>query len=136
MRAIKIDVVLKEIFEIDIDPGLDFLYAKLDCRTIDIVAVNESIDLVLDDEGLIRNTVIGAFELKGMPQAYAGHGLLVGNVMTEQGLEMADLPAEATLENVKALVDFVELDRLPKPGFTITAHDAFPDDPSAPETEE
>ncbi|MFZ7947242.1 MULTISPECIES: hypothetical protein [Bacillaceae] len=79
---------------------LTFFCKSIDCSTIDILAYNPTIDLILDDEGLFvsGNPV---FEFPNGLQV-VGSFLVGRQVMTEEGIETVGFPSrEALLEQIQ-----------------------------------
>ena len=117
MKAFKIDVVTKEIIEIDCPKGIQSIYEVLQCDTFACVfpaLMPDGFTLYVDDEGLYRKPPLGAFSIKGFAQVLSGHGFVVG---TDEEGESADAPI--TLEELKAKVRFEDTHYLPELGFHI-----------------
>lgn len=112
MRGIKIDVESKSIYEVDVpsEGTLDAMYKLLGCQTVDALSLFEKETLWLDDEGLLREPILGAFRLAG--RAYAGHGLILGT-----DSEGDSVNATTSVAAVYALADFVDTSELPEPSF-------------------
>jgi hypothetical protein len=115
MKAIKIDVVKKDVYEVDVTTNIATFYKHLECDDFNQVGrrLPNGDCLIVDGEGLLK-PAIGAFEFGTYPNALAGHGLLFG---TDAGGETVGV--KSTIEFVKAAVRFVDPARLPEPGFTI-----------------
>lgn len=117
MKVIKIDVVKKEIYEIDFTPGLPSIYKELDCETFDVVypsTLSGKDCVYVDDEGLFRDPPLGAFYIRGNEQVLSGHGLVVGT-----GSAGETVSPKTSLDKIKELVRFEDPHYLPEPGFTI-----------------
>lgn len=116
IRAIKIDVVAQDVYEINITKGLQGLYGGLglDCKMIELGmrlssksenAVEDS--LYIDEEGYIRGDehIKGGFEFEheryGRSNIFANNGLIVG-------LDSEGDSCDATqfLDEIKARVTF------------------------------
>lgn len=113
MRAIKIDVVEKRIYEVEIDGSLKSMQQAVGCSTITGIRLGPSDYLWIDDEGLLKKEKLGAFKIDYYPDALSGHGLLLGvnrageNVDTHYSIE------EATDD-----FHFVDISELPEPVIT------------------
>lgn len=119
MKALHINVITKEITEIDLEKGLQPLYKALECDTFAAVVPRgfpAGDCLYIDDEGLLKEP-IGAFTVKGFPQVLSGHGLVVG---TDEDGDSADV--KLTLDELKEIAEFTSVDQLPEPGFTFISH--------------
>ena len=106
MRAIYINVRDKEITEIELEKGIDAIYEKLECTVFTCPLIDTKGDsLYVDDEGLLNDNSPGSFFHLGYPtQPLFGHGLIIG---TDDEGESTD--AKVSLENVKALISFIDL---------------------------
>lgn len=112
MRAIKIDVLKKEVYEVQIKGDCPSLYKQLDCETITGVRISKTEMLYVDDEGLRRRPLLGAFRINGYPQALPGHGVIVGLRGPDE------VSSGLHVEAVRANVQFVDISELPAPVFT------------------
>ena len=75
MKAILIDVHNKDIKEIDYDGNIKNLYKFVDCQLFDIVNIDDSNHIFVDDEGLfVANQLYFSYNDK----ALAGNGLILG----------------------------------------------------------
>lgn len=113
MRAIKIDVVKKEIYEVEIKGDCPSFYETLDCESITGVRLSKVEYLYVDDEGLHRRPLLGAFRVNGYPQALPGHGIIVGLSGPQE------VSSKLDIEDVRANVQFVDVSELPAPVMTI-----------------
>lgn len=111
MRAIKIDVEIKEIYEVEISNDIDDIYRHLKCDTFDCVSINDNNTLYLDDEGLLKEP-LGIFSIG--EYVYSGNGLIIG--LNNQG---ASIDCDLSLSTVDKMIDFDQFKTLPTPGFTI-----------------
>ncbi len=111
MRAIKIDVVKKDVYEVDVNNSLEAIYQQLECDCFTTVAINfrNSDSLLVDDEGLLHEP-LGAFIIGTYPQPLSGHGLIQG-----VGEEGETIPAKSKLDYIKSIVVFVDPSKLPEP---------------------
>lgn len=105
MKAIKIDVVKKQVYYIDMDEGIESLHKELECETFTVPYILENDDaLYVDDEGLLvtPDALKGAFAIKGSNQPYFGHGILEG---TNDNGESIDV--KSSLEEIQEKVVFL-----------------------------
>lgn len=111
MRAIKIDVIKREVYEVELEDSLEAIYHHLECSCFCQVgtAFGEGDVLWVDDNGLLHEP-LGAFVIGWYPQALSGHGLVVG-----LGAEGTTVDANTALGMIKAMVTFVDTDLLPQP---------------------
>ena len=61
MKAIKIDAEYQDVYEIEMEGGLQSYYDAIGCNTIERVAFSDDHDLVIDEEGLINGTTKGFY---------------------------------------------------------------------------
>lgn len=119
MKAIKIDVVKKEVTEIEINGDIKSMYEALECDFIEgITLIEREEKLWIDEEGLLRDEPLGAFRMLGYPQVLSGHGLVLG--ITSSGENRGTW---LEVDQIKRLVEFVGLDEIPEPSFTVTTFD-------------
>ena len=107
MRGILIDPKTRTITETDAYNG-DYrsIYPIIGCDRFDIVHINASETVYVDDEGLINGNAAmnGFFYLIGdHPTALAGKGLILG--ADDEG---GTVPSRLALDEVKAMVRFGE----------------------------
>jgi hypothetical protein len=110
MRAIKIDVVNRQVTEVDISKksNLQSIYKALNVSLIELVRtdISDKTSLYIDEEG-IYNKIEGGFTITVWGSGRAllvGNGLLIG-YNAEDGSSI-DLPAEYTVEWVQNRVKF------------------------------
>lgn len=118
MKAIKINVTLKGIYEITLPEDYREIYRQLECNLFTLVKPDTlpgRDTLYIDDEGLLRDQKLGAFSIRGYPQVLSGHGLIIGG--DEEGESISCI---STVELIKQLVRFEDEHYLPEPGFIIT----------------
>lgn len=113
MRAIKIDVIKKEIYEIDIQDTLQAMHEALDAQDYNGVRIGKTEMLWVDGEGLLRKPPLGAFMYHPYPNALPGHGLIIGL----RGPENVD--SRMSVEEIKEVVRFVDVSELPLPVLTM-----------------
>lgn len=116
MRAIKIDVIKREVYEVNLpNTNIEHIYRELECDCFTFATKLSTKDfLYVDDEGLLRPDPIGAFSVRGYPQILSGHGLVIG--VNGAG---ASIDAHIDLEQIKDLVNFHSTSTLPEPSFKI-----------------
>lgn len=78
IRAIKIDVEKREVYEIELEPGLEAMCAAIGCRGVRGKHLNESNRLWLDDNALWCEPQPDKFLIMGYDQPMAGNGLVCG----------------------------------------------------------
>jgi hypothetical protein len=107
MKAIKIDVIKKDIYEIDVTKGNEDMYLHLNCDTFTLPIILDNEDgLYVDDEALLREPEDqhGAFTFADYPSQYLfGHGLIIG---CDNKGEQTD--ALSDLETIKSKVEFLD----------------------------
>lgn len=102
MKAIKIDVVKKEIYEVTIEDSLQSIYQQIEADMIETAVHLPKNDVVyVDEEGLLRETSKGWFIIYGQPQPLSGHGLVLG--VTRNG---SSRDVQATVEYIRKIVVF------------------------------
>tara|TARA_R100000234_G_C4909966_1_gene139412 strand:- start:256 stop:585 length:330 start_codon:yes stop_codon:yes gene_type:complete len=103
MKAILIDVHTQSVTEVEHDNTLENIYDLLDCRTFDVVRIDETDSIYIDDEGLFVNDQL-FFEYGGDAQSVrlAGNGLILG--VDDEGNSISP---KTTIEEVKGRVGFL-----------------------------
>jgi len=103
MKAILINVKDQSITEVEHDNTLDNIYDLLNCRTFDVVRIDEVDSIYIDDEGLYVEDQL-FFEFGGDAQSVrlAGNGLILG--VDDQGYSTSP---KITLEEVQGKVGFL-----------------------------
>lgn len=73
----------------DVDNKLNFFYNNLDCQTIDVVPLNESLAIICDDEGLLisDNPVFVIIDKNGNKREIAGKFMIAKNQLTDEGMD-------------------------------------------------
>ena len=104
IRAILIDPFTETVSQVTlVDTKLQTIYSLLECDLITITSAF-GVDMVLDDEGLLKNSDKQKYFKVGIgSQPYAGKALLVGT--NEEG-DFAPLPDDVTTEKVFEKVIF------------------------------
>lgn len=103
IKAIKIDVERKMLYEVHLEPSLDAIKGQLDCHLIDVIRLNfkDRSVIYIDDEGLYVQEPIGYFSVKGAYGKFAGHGLVVGT-----DSEGNDLDTKISIEELTERIRF------------------------------
>lgn len=108
MKAIKIDVAEKEVYEVDLEARngsqLDSIYTLIEAQPFCVGVKLWTGDYVyVDDNGLLRDQrkVPGYFTIEGQSQTLVGHGLVCG--VDPQG-ESQDVVS--TVEEIRRKVTF------------------------------
>ena len=118
MKAILIDVKTQEIKEVEHDGKLQNIYDLIDCRTIDIVRIDDVNGIFVDDEGILKDNLY--FEYSGSENVFklAGNGLILG--VNDEGNSISPT---LTVEDVKNKVNFLPEGFKIEPYVRITAWD-------------
>lgn len=109
-RAILIDATNQTITEVAINKAeaLKDYYKLMDCRTITTGTYLPNGDCIyVDDEGLFGGDG-SFFEVKGAHQPFAGNAVIVGT----NNATGNTISAKSKLEDVKALISFVDINTL------------------------
>jgi hypothetical protein len=80
IKAIKIDVTKKQVYEVEIDGSLAAYYKELECDLIEKYSLTNKQDLIIDEEGWVKNSTQfekDCFSIDGVGQLFKGHGLIV-----------------------------------------------------------
>lgn len=77
MKGILIDPKARTITEVEVEKGIDAIYALIQAGTFDCVYINPHNSVFVDDNGLLNDPEF-FFILKGYPQPLAGRGLILG----------------------------------------------------------
>lgn len=111
MKAIKIDVEQKKVYEIEIDGNNKSMYEALKCSCVSHISIIRRKEFLwIDDDGLLKDNPLGAFELVGYPQLLSGNGLILGIDIGGNNISTA-----FDAETIKSLVKFEDAAKLPKP---------------------
>mgnify|MGYP003113218032 FL=1 len=102
MKAILIDVKNEEIKEVEFDGTLHNIYDLVDCATFDVVRIDETNGIYVDDEGLfVEDQLFFTYHGDNYSQTLAGNGLILG---VNGGGET--ISPTLTLEEVQEAIDF------------------------------
>lgn len=104
-RAILIDPFNETITEVKmVDTKLQTIYALLGCNIITITSLANGIDMVLDDEGLLKDSEKQAYFKFGIgSQPFAGKALIVA---TDDEGDFASLPEKVSVDKINDKVIF------------------------------
>jgi hypothetical protein len=104
-RAILIDPFTETITEVKmVDTKLQTIYALLGCNIITITSLANGIDMVLDDEGLLKDSEKQAYFKFGIgSQPFAGKALIVA---TDEEGDFASLPEKVSVDKINDRVIF------------------------------
>ena len=104
-RAILIDPFTQTISEVKmVDTKLQTIYTLLECRIITITSLANGIDMVLDDEGLLKDSESQAYFKFGIgSQPFAGKALVIA---TDDEGDFASLPEKVSVDKINDKVIF------------------------------
>ena len=104
-RAILIDPFTQTINEVKmVDTKLQTIYALIGCDLITITSLAEGVDMILDDEGLLKDSEKQAYFKFGIgSQPFAGKALIIA---TDGEGDFASLPEEVSVEKINERVIF------------------------------
>lgn len=104
-RAILIDPFNETITEVKmVDTKLQTIYTLLECRIITITSLANGIDMVLDDEGLLKDSEKQAYFKFGIgSQPFAGKALVIA---TDDEGDFASLPEKVSVDKINDKVIF------------------------------
>ncbi|NBW23390.1 MAG: DUF3846 domain-containing protein [Caulobacteraceae bacterium] len=87
-----------------VDTKLKTIYALIGCELITITSLSEGIDMILDDEGLLKNSENQAYFKFGITsQPFAGKALIIA---TDDEGDFASLPEKVSVEKISDKVIF------------------------------
>jgi hypothetical protein len=104
-RAILIDPFTETIIEVKmVDTKIQTIYALLGCDVITMTGLANGIDMILDDEGLLKDSENQAYFKFGIAsQPFAGKALIVA---TDDEGDFASLPEKVSVEKINDKVIF------------------------------
>lgn len=117
IKCIFIDCVKREVTKIEIERGLKSIYNVLGCDTITSAErhiFGHSHSLFVDDNGLIIDKKLGAFQIK-KGQILSGHGLIVGCDAEGNDTDVDNV----MLDFIAPLISWHNVEELPEPSFEI-----------------
>ena len=80
MRAIKIDVVKKQVYEIEISKGLNPIYESIGCDIFCCPVTWDNQDTIYaDDEALLKEDVEGCFSFPDFNYPIVGNAIILGS---------------------------------------------------------
>jgi len=101
MRAIVYNAKTREAKEVEIENYKDY-YKHLDCRTFDIVRISESVNVYVDDEGLMVDNP--SFSLvAGYPEPLAGNLVFTGGADRDGNTLSSTESVKNVIKNIIAL---------------------------------
>ena len=98
MKGILINPFDETIKEVSILGNLEDIYLLTECSTFDVVALSETDDLYVDDEGLLKDNRY--FTIYGKP--IAGRGLIMGH-----DVEGNSISTNLSLQEIKDVVEWL-----------------------------
>lgn len=129
IKAIKIDVVKKSVYEVYIEPNIDGLHKGVEADCVERIRLNLKgrDDLYIDESGVLREPQLPNFVLdkdtvyETVP--LAGHGLITG---AEKGSEEDDYITDctSTVAEIWARVTFGDEVIIPRPHVILTGQEA------------
>lgn len=102
MKAILIDPFDRNITEVEYSGDFKEIYQHIDCQLFDVVRIDRTNSIFVDDEGLISGKAQAFFKIDGYPEPLAGKGLMLG--ADDEG---ESISPSLTLNEVRGMVDFV-----------------------------
>ena len=116
MKALLIDVKNQEVTEVEHDDTLESIYNHINCRTFDVVRIDDVNSIYIDDEGLFVEDQL-YFKYIGTTDSVslAGNGLILG--VDDEG---ETIEPTLTLEHVKSKVSFLPLSFKIEPSMSFT----------------
>jgi hypothetical protein len=104
-RAILIDPFTETVSQVTlVDTKFQTLRTLIDCEIITMTGLADGVDMILDDEGLLKDSNSQAYFKFGIgSQPFAGKALIVG---TDEEGETVSLPENITTEKVFERVIF------------------------------
>lgn len=102
-KGILINVKDETITEVEVRDGIDGIYEQVGCQIFEVVGLNETNDIYVDEEGLLGLTPdTKFFSVEGYPQPLAGNGLVLGfNHETGDSVD-----TDFDIEKLKGMVKF------------------------------
>ena len=110
IKALFIDVVKQSVTPIEIKNKFTHYYPLLECQTIEAIHLENDDVIYIDEEGLLSEQD-GYFRLKGYPQVYAGHGLVIGTRISKFD-ENDDDSCLSTVQDILNLITFLRPDEV------------------------
>lgn len=102
MKAILIDVKKEEVREVEHDDTLKNIYELVECATFDVVRIDNTNGIYVDDEGLfVEDQLFFTYHGDTYSQTLAGNGLILG--VDSEGNSIAPT---ITVEEVEEAIDF------------------------------
>lgn len=115
MKAIKIDVEQKKVYEIEITGTLESMYEAIKCTCVTHIPIVPRREFMwLDDEGLLRKEPLGAFVFAGYPQVLSGNAIILGYQPGGNSLS-----TDLRVEDIEPKIKWVDVSELPEPSFQV-----------------
>ena len=105
IKAILIDPFTETVMDVTmVDTKLQTIYALLGCNLITITNLQDGVDMVLDDEGLLKDKESQAYFKFGLhSQPFAGKALVIS---TDDEGDFASLPKKVSIDKINDQVIF------------------------------
>jgi hypothetical protein len=110
INALFIDVVKQTVTPIEVKNKYTEYYPLLECQTIEAIHLENDDVIYIDEEGLL-SPQDGYFRLKGYPQVFAGHGLVIGTQISKFD-ENDDASCLSTVQDILNLITFLRPDEV------------------------
>ena len=92
-----------DIQEINTDENmLNILYKAIECRTVERVYINQKYDLIIDEEGIFKDSNITGIQITSFPDERFRENIFVGNLAIVKKQENKDGEIYWTLFNKKS----------------------------------
>jgi len=102
MKAILIDVKKEEVREVEHDDTLKNIYELVECATFDVVRIDNTNGIYVDDEGLfVEDQLFFTYHGDTYSQTLAGNGLILG--VDSEGNSVSPT---ITVKEVEEAIDF------------------------------
>lgn len=102
MKAILINVKNKEIKEVEHDNTLKSIYEHVECKTFDVVRIDDINSIFVDDDGLVNSDLYFRYFANSSSATLAGNGLILG--VDDEG---ESISPTISVEEVKDSVHFL-----------------------------
>ena len=105
IKGILIDPFNETVMNVTlVDTKLQTVYSLLGCHLINITNLQDGVDMVLDDEGLLKDKDSQAYFKFGLhSQPFAGKALVIGT--NDEG-DFSSLPKEVSIDKINNQVIF------------------------------
>ena len=112
IQAILIDPTAKEVQFVTLACGndgevkLSAIYESMDCSCVTRYRLADDADLILDDEGLLKENY--GFRIGDYPQVFAGKALIMGIHYGDDGPSWTGVPNDVNMDGLKELITWAE----------------------------